>query len=105
MSKPENKPFKYRASWIASIEKYPFTSETSKKITIGFDRHIGKTITYAKETQEEKFCDTFDEAKQFLIAKHKKKIREMESALAFCKENLEKAEALTEEDIKDDHAY
>lgn len=94
--------FKYKASWIATVEKYPYTSETTKKVVIGYDNLLKKTISYSKETLEEKFCDTFQEAKDFLINKHVKKIKELEGALEFVRQNLERAKSLTEEDIKEE---
>jgi hypothetical protein len=91
---------KYKASWIATIEEYPVESETKNKVVIGFDNYIGKVISYNKETQGAKFCDTFEEAKMFLIQKHTNAIKELESALMFSRDNLDLAESLTEDNIR-----
>lgn len=93
--------YKYKASWTATVEKYPYESETEKKIVIGYDRILDKTISYAKETADAKFCNTFEDAKQFLIEKHKKRIDELDNALSFARSCLERAESLTPNDVKE----
>lgn len=97
------KKIKYKASWIAIIEEYPIESETKNKVIIGKDAYSGKVVSYLKETKDALFCDTFDEAKEFLISKHKRNIKELESALQYTKENLELARAITLDDVRKDH--
>lgn len=91
---------KYKASWIASVERLTVESETKNKVTIGFDRLLGKTISYNKRSQGDAYCDTFDEAKQFLVDKHAVAIKELEGALRLTRENFRRAQALTEADVK-----
>lgn len=97
------KKIKYKASWIACIEEYPVESETKNKVIIGKDTLTGKVVSYLKETKDVLFCDTFEEAKEFLIAKHMRNIKEFEGALQYAKENLELAKAITPDDVRKDH--
>lgn len=92
--------YKYRASWVACIELYPFESETIKKVIIGFDNVLQKTISYNKETADTKFCDSFEEARVFLMQKHEARIKELEGALQYVKECLQQARELTPDDVK-----
>lgn len=92
---------KYKASWIATVERILVASETKTKVTIGFDGHLRKTISYSKRTQSDAYCDTFEEAKQFLVDKHSENIRQLEHSLRLVREDLARAEALTEADVRD----
>lgn len=97
------KKIKYKASWIACIEEYPVESETKNKVIIGKDTFTGKVVSYLKETKDVLFCDTFEEAKEFLIEKHKRNIKELEAALQYSKENLALAQTITIDDVRKDH--
>lgn len=97
------KKIKYKASWIACVEEYPIESETKNKVVIGKDTYSGKVVSYLKETKDVLFCDTFEEAREFLISKHMRNIKELEDALQYVKKNLELAKSITPDDVRKDH--
>ena len=87
--------FKYRISWGIEIEKIKIIKESEKSVWTEYGRRE------LKWSEWRKYFDTFEEAKNHLIKKYKRKIESDEMSLMENKSYLEKIKQLTEEK-KDD---
>jgi hypothetical protein len=72
--RPERTLRKFLASGYKSIEELLVEGETDTMIIIGFDRILKRTIRAKKRSASEAWCDTWQEAHEFLLDKVAKEV-------------------------------
>lgn len=83
--------YKYRRGYADKIERVEITRETDKSVWLKVPRGERKA---KKLSRYEVYYDTFEEAKECLIASIKNKIRQAEIKIEFATEELKETEAL-----------
>ena len=83
----------YKTNTFDGIEKVEIERDTKFTVWIRKGKN-GQLDQYRKKCDSWNFFDTFDEAKQFLVNKYKKKIRYLESNIFYERKQLDKILAL-----------
>lgn len=89
-----DKKYKYRANLILDkVEKFEIIKETPKQIVFN---HKGRAVRVSKDSRYYSWNDTFDEAKEYLIAINKSKVDSLTSQLEHVINKLNKVMELKE---------